>query len=234
MKRLIILLSLYLTITTVGFSQKEAPLMSKRNFFVTGGIGTSWIILPKVFLVDENDISNNWQILPATNHFTAYIGFATAIPLSEHWLFTPEIDINYISGQIRVDENKTKETSQKLQTYARIEIPLNFGILSTDNFWATFGPVVYFTLYDNKGFDDAVNALTKPETNPNAPIINSDDYVGLRFRLAAYINANRYFISIKFDSDLFAKFEFVDDEYRMRMSMQSITLGLGWRTSEAR
>ena len=230
MKKIFSILSVLLLVTTSSFGQTkdEEMAFSGTGFFVEGGVGTSWILLPKVFIVDVTDPENNWQILPATNNITGYVGFQAAIPLSKNWLFSPEIDITYLSGEIRVDELKTGNVSQKLQVYTRVEIPLNFGVLSGDNFWVSFGPVVFFTLSDNKGFDNAVYELT---TNPT---IDSDMPVGLRFRLAAYARMNRFFINAKFESDLFQKFEFVDDVYRVRLSMQNVTVGIGWRTKEAR
>ncbi len=234
MKKIFSILSLLLLVSTSSFGQEKDEIMgfSGTRFFVEGGVGTSWILLPKVFIVDVTDPENNWQILPATNSITGYVGVQAAIPLSRHWMFSPEIDFTYLSGEIRVDELKTGDVSQKMQTYTRIEVPLNFGVLSNDNFWVSFGPIVYFTLSDNKGFDDAVYELT--EDNPTDPTIDSDMPVGLRFRLAAYARINRFFITAKFESDLFQKFEFVDDIYKVRLSMQNITIGLGWRTTEAR
>lgn len=230
MKKIFSLLSLFLLVSTCSFGQEKDEVMgfSETRFFIVGGVGTSWIILPKVFIVDVTDPENNWQILPATNSVTGYVGFQAVIPLSKHWLFTPEIDFTYLSGEIRVDELKTGDVAQKMQIYTRVEVPLNFGVLSSDNFWVSFGPIVYFTLSDNKGFDDTVYELT---TNPT---IDSDMPVGLRFRLAAYARINRFFINAKFESDLFQKFEFVDDIYKVKLSMQNLTVGFGWRTTEAR
>lgn len=231
MKRLLTILSLIILGTSMGFSQNGKNKPIKSEFFIKGGFGTSWIIMPKAFLSDSSDPDNNWQILPATNNFTAFAGMQAVFLLGAHWLFVPEIDYNFIAGQIRVDQLKPDsvsglpKSSQKLQTYSRIEVPLNFGVLSSDNFWVSFGPVIYFTIAENKGFDSAVYELTQQAT------INSDNPVGLRFRLAAYLTlSSRAYIDIKFDSDLSRKFEFSDNVYQMKMSMQSITLGLGWRT----
>ena len=229
-------LGLLLIISTAGFSQKELPEIDKTIFFVKGGIGTSWVIMPKVFLINEADTSSA-QILPATNSFTGYVGFQAAIPLGKRWLFMPEIDFNYISGQIRVDRiinDSIKGASQKLQSYARIEVPLNFGVISSDNFWVSFGPVVFFTLSDNKGFDDAVYDVTDPNRNPPV-MVDSDNPLGLRFRLAAYILLARgRYIDIKFDSDLKRDFYFRDEVYNMKMSLQSITVGFGFSTNRDR
>ncbi len=190
--------------------------------------------MPKVFLLNPADTSSA-QILPTTNSFTGYIGFQVAIPLGDHWLFMPEIDINYIAGEIRVDRINSSNRiepnafSQKLQSYTRLEIPINFGVVSSDNFWVSFGPVLFFTLSDNKGFDDAVHDIE----DPNNPInLDSDNPLGLRFRLAAYvIVANGMYVDIKFDSDLSRKFYYTesDDTYHMKMSMQSVTIGFGYR-----
>ena len=142
----------------------------------------------------------------------------------------PELDINYISGNVRIDEiySSPADTTlsravEGLQSYIRAEIPINFGVISNDNFWVTLAPVVYFTLYDNKGFDDAVYSLTD-----NA-VIDSDQPVGLRFRVAAYaLLSERMYLDIKFDSDLGRNFSFENGIYDARFSMQSVTVGLGW------
>ncbi len=234
MRKLIYTLGLLLSISISGFSQNEPPSTDKPLFIVKGGGGTSWITMPKVFLLNPADTSSA-QILPTTNSFTGYIGFQVAIPLGDHWLFMPEIDINYIAGEIRVDRINSSNRiepnafSQKLQSYTRLEIPINFGVVSSDNFWVSFGPVLFFTLSDNKGFDDAVHDIE----DPNNPInLDSDNPVGLRFRLAAYvIVANGMYVDIKFDSDLSRKFYYTesDDTYHMKMSMQSVTIGFGYR-----
>lgn len=236
MMKILQTLGLLLLISTAGFSQKELPEVDKTVFFVKGGIGTSWVIMPKVFLINEADTSSA-QILPATNSFTGYVGFQAAIPLGKRWLFMPEIDFNYISGEIRVGRiinDSIKGASQKLQSYSRIEVPLNFGVISSDNFWVSFGPVVYFTLSDNKGFDDAVFDVADPNRNPPV-MLDSDNPLGLRFRLATYILLARgRYIDIKFDSDLKRDFYFRDGTYNMKMSMQSITVGFGFSTNRDR
>lgn len=226
MKKSINILTILLLVSIIGYSQKESP--SEIQYIIKGGAGTSWIIMPKVFLIDEVNPANNWQILPATNSFTGYVGFQAVVPLGEHWLFTPEIDYNYIAGEIRVDAKLTDDFSQKLQSYGRIEVPLNFGVVSSDNFWITFGPVVFFTISDNKGFDNAVADLTDQ-------VVDSDNPFGLRFRLATYILiGEKAYIDIKFDSDLKRDFYYSesDDVYHMKMSMQSITVGFGWKASK--
>jgi hypothetical protein len=230
------ILGLLLLISTTGFSQKNAPEVDKTLFFMKGGVGTSWIIMPKVYILNETDGSSA-QILPATNSFTGYIGFQTAIPIGEHWLFMPEIDINYLSGEIRVDRPKANAASQKLQSYTRLEIPLNFAVVSSDNFWVSFGPVIYFTLSDNKGFDAAVEEVVNTDPPPSFEFyLNSDNPVGLRFRLATYIVlAKGMYIDIKFDSDLKSEFHYTESDktYNMKMSFQSITVGFGYRLNRA-
>lgn len=235
MMKLIKTLILFLLISVSGFSQERTPTVEKNLFFVKGGLGTSWIIMPKVFLIDPADTSSA-QILPATNSFTAYIGFQTAIPLGKHWLFLPEIDFNYTAGEIRVDrilnnQDEPDRFSQKLQSYTRIEVPLNFGVVSSDNFWVSFGPVLYFTISDNKGFDAGVHEIEDP-ARPEPIKLNSDNPFGLRFRLATYLIVGKgMYIDIKFDSDLKRDFSYSDsdDVYNMRMSLQSITVGFGYR-----
>jgi hypothetical protein len=231
-------IGLLIIISVSGFGQSNAPPVNENLFFIRGGFGTSWITLPKVFLLNPVDTSSV-QILPTTNSFTGYIGFQAALPLGEHWLFMPELDINYIAGEIRVDRiNSSNQIepnafSQKLQSYIRIELPLNFGVISSDNFWVSFGPVLFFTIADNKGFDNAVHEIE----NPNNPVkLNSDNPVSLRFRLAAYVIVGKgMYIDVKFDSDLNRKFFYTesDDTYNMKMSMQSVTIGFGYRLNRA-
>ena len=230
--KLINTLSLLLLVSISGFSQKVPLTVDNTRFFVKGGVGTSWIIMPKVAFVDTTNL-NNAQILPATNSFTGYIGVQTAIPLGDHWLFLPEIDFNYIAGEIRINrsfQDTTRNTfSQKLQSYARLEIPLNFGVVSSDNFWVSFGPVLFFTLSDNKGFDAAIHEI---EDSQDTFKVDSDNPFGLRFRLAAYVIIGKgMYIDVKFDSDLKRDFFYSesDNTYNIKMSMQSITVGFGYR-----
>jgi hypothetical protein len=233
MMKLIKTISLLLLISTAGFGQKESPTVNQNLFFGKVGVGSSWITMPKVYIVDVSD-SSSAQILPAVNSFSGYIGFHAVIPLGKRWIFIPEIDINYIAGQIRVDQlpsktDKSSDFSQKLQSYTRIELPLNFGVVSSDNFWVSFGPVLYVTLSDNKGFDDAAYEMAEIPVN-----LDSDNPIGLRFRMAAYIIvAKGMYIDIKFDSDLGRNFEYVDDIYKMKMSLQSLTVGFGYRLNRA-
>jgi hypothetical protein len=108
-------------------------------------------------------------------------------------------------------------------------VPLNFGVMSSDNFWVSFGPVLYFTLSDNKGFDTAVDEVRNNPVN-----IDSDMPFGVRFRMAAYfIVAKGMYIDVKFDSDLKRDFYFRDDVYHMKMSLQSITVGFAYRLNRA-
>ena len=238
--KLIKTIGLLLLISTAGFTQKEQPTVEENLFFAKGGFGTSWIIMPKVYLVNPADTSSA-QILPATNHFTGYIGFQAVIPLGKRWIFVPEIDISYISGEVRVNNLPGKSdvptaSSQKLQSYTRVELPLNFGLVSSDNFWVTFGPVVFFTLSDNKGFDSAVREMEALDPTAQPVNLNSDNPIGLRFRMAAYITvAKGMYVDVKFDSDLKRDFHYSesDDTYNMKMSLQSITVGFGYRLNRA-
>lgn len=240
MTKLIKTIGLLLLISTTGFSQKELPTVNKPLFFAKGGIGTSWIIMPKVYLVNPADTSST-QILPATNQLTGYIGFQTVIPLGKRWIFVPEIDINYISGDVRVDAlpgdtDVPSAYSQKLQSYTRIELPLNFGLVSSDNFWVTFGPVLFFTLSDNKGFDSAVREIEALDPTVEPVNLNSDNPVGLRFRMAATLVVGKgMYVDVKFDSDLKRDFYYSESEdlYNMKMSLQSITVGFGYRLNRA-
>jgi hypothetical protein len=230
MKRALTILIVILAFAHSGMSQEKYGRFEKSVIAWKVGVGTSWVILPKVFLTDVNDPAHNWAILPAKNSFTGYIGAQWIKRLGDHWVFAPEIDINYISGHVRVDEiysppadTTLSRTVETLQNYVRVEVPFNFGVISNDNFWVTLAPVVYFTLYDNKGFDKAVYSLTD-----NA-VVDSDQPVGLRFRVAAYaLLSERMYLDIKFDSDLGRNFSFENGVYDARFSLQSVTVGLGW------
>lgn len=233
MIKLIKTIGLLLLISTAGFGQEEVSTINQKLFFATAGVGSSWITMPKVYIVDASDTSSA-QILPAVNSITGYVGFQAVIPLGKRWIFIPEIDINYIAGEIRVDQLPGKTDvpsafSQKLQSYTRIELPLNFGVVSSDNFWVSFGPVLYVTLSDNKGFDSAVTEIAEiPVT------LDSDNPIGLRFRMAAYIIVSEgMYINIKFDSDLGRNFEYVDNVYKMKMALQNLTVGFGYRLNRA-
>lgn len=230
MNRALTIIILLLAFAHSSMSQEKHTRYVKPVIVWKGGVGTSWVILPKVYLTDVNNPAHNWAILPAKNSFTGYLGAQWVIRLGDHWVFAPELDINYISGNVKIDEiwsppedPARSRSVQTLQSYVRAEVPINFGVISNDNFWVTMAPVIYFTLYDNKGFDNAVYSLT------DVPTIDSDQPVGVRFRLAIYATlSERMYLDIKFDSDLGRNFSFENGVYNARFSMQSITIGLGW------
>lgn len=235
MKRLLTILIAILTITSV-YGQEDFSKRQKHEKFLKAGIGTSWIILPKVFLVDEDVPTTNAQVLPATNSISAYVGIQTVFHLGDGWLFTPEVDLSYVSGEIRINRSAInpndntdtiRSTVQELQSYVRAEIPLHFGMRSKDDFWVTFGPSLYFTLHDNKGFDKAVSA---DPIDPNDPAqINSDNPFGVRFRLAGYAPVGeRGYIEIKFESDLGQYFDYSNNSYEAKFSFQNLSIGYGF------
>ena len=234
MRSLLTILILFLT-TTIVLGQDASSSNQQHEMFIKGGIGTSWIILPKVFIISPDDSITNAQILPATNGFTGYAGLQTVFPLGAGWLFVPEVNLSYTSGEIRVnrteyqfigtDTIRSSETAQKLQSYVRAEIPLHFGVRSKDNFWVSFGPTLYFTLHDNKGFNNAVYELPVQADLK----LNSNVAFGVRFRLAAYAPiGERSYIDIKFESDLGQYFTFEEDSYKAKFSLQNLSIGYGY------
>lgn len=220
---------LLLSIAATGYGQEDNSNRKPHEIFIKAGFGTSWIIMPKVFIIDPNN-SVSAQILPAINGFSGFVGVQTVFHLGNGWLFVPEFDLNYISGEVRVNRTEivgldTLATSaQNLQNYVRAEIPLHFGIRSADNFWVTFGPTLYFTLHDNKGFDNAVYELPVRDDLK----LNSDNPFGVRFRLAAYAPiGERSYIDIKFESDLGQYFTYANDTWDVKFSFQNISIGYG-------
>jgi hypothetical protein len=232
MKRLTIILIAIMTITSV-YGQEDNSTVQRNEVFLKAGFGTSWVILPKVFLVDEDVPTTNAQVLPATNGFSGFVGLQTVFHLGDGWLFTPEIDLSYSGGEIRVNRTTINGTDtlpssvQRLQSYVRAEIPLHFGVRSRDGFWVTFGPSLYFTLYDNKGFNEAVAADPIDPADPAQ--VNSDNPFGVRFRLAAYAPVGeRGYIDIKFESDLGQNFDYNNNTYEAKFSMQNLSIGYGY------
>lgn len=224
-----------MTITS-SFGQEKTR--SKHEMFLKASAGTSWIILPKVFLISPEDSVSNAQVLPATNGLTGNLGWQTVFHLGEGWLFVPELNLSYISGEVRInrtiyEDNRvdldTAYTDQNLQSYVRAEIPLHFGVRSNNNFWVTLGPTLYFTLYDNQGFEEAVE---NNRVRDNVQL-DDDNPFGVRFRLAAYAPVGkRSYIDIRFESDLGQYFRFEGNTYEAKFSFQNISIGYGYRFND--
>jgi hypothetical protein len=214
----------YITLTFLGLFLALSSSFAQVIWTVKSGGGTSWIILPKVFIVDPTNVDNVGQIAPAANSATFYIAGDAIIEISDHWLFIPELNFNYTSGEISITSLLQQSTSRGLQSYTRLEVPLMLGVKSSDNFWFTFGPSIFFTTSDNKGFEKALQDLiTQPVQ------INSTKQIGVKARIgAAMALSEKLILEIKFDYDLGRRFEYVDGTYEVRMDMQSITAGLGW------
>ena len=187
-------------------------------------------------MVDPDTPYNNAQILPATNGLSGFIGIQTVLSLGNGWLFVPEVDLSYQSGEVRVDltqypdanvgrTDTVRSSVQELQNYVRAEIPLHFGVRAKDKFWVSFGPTFYVTLYDNKGFENAVYSLpARPDL-----ALNSKNPFGVRFRLAAYAPlGERGYLEIKFESDLSQYFNYENDTYEAKFSFQNISIGYGF------
>jgi hypothetical protein len=91
----------------------------------------------------------------------------------------------------------------------------------------TFGPTLYFTLHDNKGFDKAVAAVPIDPSDPAQ--INTDNPFGVRFRLAGYAPVGeRGYIDIKFESDLGQYFDYSNNTYEAKFSFQNLSIGYGF------
>ena len=213
-----------LLILIVAASQS---IFAQINWGVKAGFGTSWIAFPKVYLVDTVDatLTNVWELAPATNSGTFYIGGEMIIPLGDHMAFRGELSYNYVSGEVNVDQLKTSKQARKLQAYSRIEVPLLFTVKSDDSFWFSLGPTVFFTISDNKGFEKAVYELVDPANVK----VDSAVPIGIRARLAANIKLQEHlYLEVKFDYDLGKHFRFNEpsDTYEVRMAMQGITGGL--------
>lgn len=232
MKRLFHTMFLLLAAASV-FGQDKLTTNDKHEIFIKGGIGTSWVILPKVFMVDPQPPNNNAQILPAVNGLHSFVGVQTVFHLGNGWLFVPEFDLSYTSGEIRVNltqyvgpnPDTVRTSNQNLQSYLRAEVPLHFGVRSKDGFWVSFGPTLYFTLFDNNGFEEAVFSLpARPDL-----ALNSKHAMGVRFRLAAYAPVgDRSYIEFKFESDLGQYFTYENNAYDVRFSFQNFTIGYGY------
>ena len=126
MRRLILSLVVAMSMTS-GYGQIEMSKSTKPEIFLKAGFGTSWIILPKVFLIDPDAPETNGQVLPATNGLSGYVGFQSAFHLKNGWLFAPGLDLTVTSGEIRInrttinpdDDQDTIRTSvQNVQSYA--------------------------------------------------------------------------------------------------------------------
>jgi len=223
MKRVTIFSILIFISFSIAAQDTKIEADEEFRLYAKSGVGTSWLTFPKVFLVDENNVNNVWSISPALNNVTFFAGVQGVIRIGKHWVFAPEIDYHYLSGQVKIIRLENSTESRKTQIYSRIDVPINFGVVSSDNFWFEFGPVVYFTIADNKGFEEAVSELTQ-----NASV-DSSVPVGLAMRLGAVIRvSNRVYAEVKFDYDLGRKFEYNNGVYDVRIAMQGVTIGVGY------
>lgn len=212
MKKGLSIFALFLVIQT-GYGQ--------LHYTIKAGGGPSWMSFPKVFLQDPVYLNNTWEIAPAATGGTFYIGGEVLVPMGEHWGFRSELNVTYISGEVYVDALIIEAQARKLQSYTRIDLPLLFSVKSKDNFWCSFGPVVFFTVHDNKGFEKAINILAED------PLVDSDVPIGVQARLAVDIKLQEHlFLELKFDYDIGKYFKFEDNTYKVRMSAQGVTGGL--------
>ena len=143
--------------------------------------------------------------------------------MGDHWGFRSELNFSYISGEVNVDVLIVKLQSRKLQSYTRLNIPLLFSVRSSDNFWASFGPVVFFNLHDNKGFESAfVDFGLDP-----SQYFDTDIPWGVQARLAVDIKLQEHlFLELKFDYDIGKYFKYENDLYHVRLAAQGVTGGI--------
>lgn len=193
------------------------------HWTIKAGGGPSWLAFPNVYMQDPTNANNTLQISPAATGGTFYAGAELLFPLGDHWGFRSEFNVSYISGEVNVDVLIVHLQSRKLQSYTRLNVPLLFSVKSNDNFWASFGPVVFFTVHDNKGFEDAFVDFGLDPTE----YFDTDIPVGVQARLAVDIKLQeRLFLELKFDYDLGKYFKYEDDLYKVKMAAQGVTGGI--------
>ena len=228
MNKLILSLTFIFLFSFSSQSQELIDIEAPRSFQIVGkaNIGTAWLTFPKAFLVNPEDIEEVWSVAPAQNNLAAAIGAQGVVRLGKHWVFLPELGVSYLSGEIQIDDIKNGRASRHLQSYTRLDVPLHFAVMSTDNFWFAFGPTVFFTVHDNKGFDQAVEDLT-PATQ-----VDSDIPVGYRISLIAAIElSENFYIDARFEMDQGRHFRYntSTQTYEVRSAMQNISIGIGYR-----
>ena len=228
MKNILITFGFILLFSFASQSQELIDIESPRTFQLAGkaNIGTSWLTFPKAFLVNPLDVEEVWSVAPSTNGFCAALGAQGVVRLGKHWVFLPELGVSYLSGEIQIDDIKNKRASRHLQSYVRLDIPIHFAVISTDDFWFAFGPTVFFTLHDNKGFDQAVEDLT------TATNVDSDVPVGWRISLIGAIElSEKLYIDARFEMDQGRQFRYntSSEIYEVRSAMQNISIGVGYR-----
>ncbi len=210
-------------IIVIAFIYVSYSALAQSEWGVLAGGGTSWIILPKVFLVDPQDIRNVWEVAPGANSIAGYLSVDYSHRINDNWHVGTGASFFYTSGSIKITSVALQATATDIQSYLRMDIPVFFGVRSTDDLWFNFGPGIFFNLYDNQGVNKAIDNLT------SADKVSTTRRVGInaRFALGFYISDN-LFLNIMFISDFGRKFYFENDTYQIRLSMQSITVGLGW------
>lgn len=205
----------FLLISLAGYGQ--------IRWTVKAGGGPSWMAFPNVYLQDPTDAYNTLQISPAATGGTFYAGGEALFPMGDHWGFRSELNFTYISGEVNVDVIIAQTQSRKLQSYSRISIPLLFSVRSSDNFWASFGPVVFFNIHDNKGFENAFADFGLDPTQ----YFDTDIPIGIQSRLAMDIKLQEHlFLELKFDYDIGKYFKYENDLYHVRLAAQGVTGGL--------
>ncbi len=228
MNKLIIVFTFVFLLPFAAHSQELIDLEDPPKFqlAVKGNIGTSWLTFPKAFLVDPEDVNNVWSVAPASNSFCGAVGLQGIYFLGKNWRFLPEIGLSYLSGEVQIAQLEASRASRELQSYVRLNVPLHFAVISNDNFWFAFGPTVFFTLHDNKGFDKAVKELTQVAK------VDSDIPVGVALSIIAAIKlTKRMYVDLRFEFDQIKHFRYNNstETYEVRSAMQNISIGIGYR-----
>lgn len=216
MKKLVII-TLFISLSFCAKAQE------KIEWGIKAGVGTSWAAFPKVFLQDANDAFNTWEIAPATNNVTFYVGAEMILNFGKNHAIRTEIGYNYVSGEVSITETLTGNQVRELQSYSRISLPVLLMVKSNDSFWFSLGPNFYFNIGDNNGLVDAI-----AELNP-VPKIDASFPFGVGVRLAADIRLqDNLYLEVKFDYDIGKHFDYIEDTdiYDVKMAMQGLTGGL--------
>lgn len=223
MKRTLIIIVL-ISVLTVAKAQEKA-------IGIHGGAGTSWIAMPKTYISGDAGLTNaDFVLSNASNNATAYLGVALYKQIkTSGFYFAPEFNLNYLSGEIvlqAVDKSTVQGVAsvKGVQRYLRAEVPFIFTAENDDNIAIMLGPVFYANLYNNKIIEEMAAGVSKATVNGSKPV-----GWAMRVGFSWFVNDNMRWL-IKWDIDQnkrnFIKYE--DNQYNVRLSSQSITIGFGY------
>ncbi len=202
------------------------PASAQVYWGIKGGLGTSWLAFPKVYLQDPVIPENTWEIAPATNNATYYVEGEMYYELSDHMGFRAALGYSFFSGEVSVTSLLAQTQERRLQMYHRLQVPVLFSIRSDDSFWFSLGPTVFVNLADNNALEEAVTAITQ-----NDVPLDVEVPIGVAWRLVANIRLKeRLFLEVKFDYDLGKHFNFneTSQRYDVKMAMQGISSGINY------